>query len=119
MNYSENIKIVMKAKGLSQAKLARRLGITSAAVMQMLRSDIRMSTFERIAEAMEIPAARLLSDEPIVEEEKDDTQGINKEEEYRRTHVHGYLRIGERIVEVTCMQELRDAVLACEMNYLK
>lgn len=117
MNYAENIKMAMKAKGLSQAKLARRLGVTSAAVMQMLRSDMRMSTFEKIAEAMEIPAARLLSDEPIVEEEKDDAS--DKEEEYRKTHVHGYLRIGERIVEVTCMQELRNAVLACEMNYLK
>lgn len=116
MNYAENIKMAMKAKGISQAKLARRLGVTSAAVMQMLRSDMRMSTFEKIAEAMEIPAARLLSDEPIVEEEKDEP---DKEEEYRRTHVHGYLRIGERIVEVTCMQELRNAVLACEMNDLK
>lgn len=116
MEYVNNIKTLMLERGITQTELARRLGVTSASVSCMLqKTDIRISSLEKIAYVLEVPVADLLA--PTREKKEADENKAR--EEYRRTHVHGYLRIGERIVEVTCMQELRNAVLACEMNYLK
>ena len=99
----------MSERGLTQKDLAEKLGITPGGVSQYLQSNIRINTLERLCAVLEIDIADLFC-EP--------TKTIEYDEEYRETHVHGYLRIGKRIVEINSMQELKDAVTACEVNYL-
>lgn len=56
----------MRDKHITQVELGRRLGKTQGAVGKWLRGDIRLTlaNVDEIADAMEVPAARLLQDEP-------------------------------------------------------
>ena len=115
MIWKDKLKVIMSERGFSQKDLAQMLGVSSPTICNMLQRDIRISSLERIADALGVSAAYLLSDE----EDESKTEEEKKEEEYRRTHVHGYLRIADRIIEITSLDELKNAVLACEVNYLK
>lgn len=112
MTWREKLKDTLKERGITQSDLAEMMDVSKASVMHMVNSDLKISVLARIAEALDVPLAYFFEEDAPIKEEVYD-------EEYRRTHVHGYLRIGERIVEITSMQELRDAVIACEVNYLK
>ena len=116
MIWKDKLKVIMSERGFSQKDLAQMLGVSSPTICNMLQSDIRISSLERIADALGVSAAYLLSDE---EDESKKDEEEKKEEEYRSTHVHGYLRIADRIIEITSLDELKNAVLACEVNYLK
>ena len=75
-----------------------------------------MSTLTKIADALGMSVTDILSGGEHETQQQEKETFID--DEYKRTHVHGYLRIGDRIVEINSMQELRDAVTACEVNYL-
>ncbi len=62
MDIGENIKLWRKKKGLTQAELGRKLGITQSAIGQFEKgkSSIKIETIEKIAEALEISADALL-----------------------------------------------------------
>ena len=108
MTWREKLKDTLKQRGITQSDLAERMDVSKASVMHMVNSDLKISVLARIAQAIDVPLAYFFEED-----------APHYDEEYRRTHVHGYLRIGERIIEINSMQELRDAVLTCEVNYMK
>ena len=110
MNWVDNIKRILAEKGLKRKDLAAMIGVTHGRVSAILTGDAKISTLERIASALNVPMTELFSDGK--ERELHD-------EEYRDTHVHGYIRIGKRIIEVKSMEELEDAVVECHVNYLR
>ena len=112
MKWTRKLEMILKEQGVLKKDLAQRIGVKEATLSKILQADVRMSTLERIADALGIRVYDILVDE-------EQPKGQAYDEGYRRTHVHGYLRIGDRIVEINSMQELKDAVTACEVNYLK
>lgn len=115
MIWADRLKDIMKKQDVTQIHLAEKIGMTQQHLSRMLQGDVKFSTLEKIAAALDIPVTDLVTNEAKQEPQEKDTY----DEEYRRAHVHGYIRIGDRIVEVNSMQELKDAVTACEVNYLK
>ena len=111
MDWTVRLKEIMQERGLKQKDLAEKLGISPSAFFLIKQGDVRLSTLKKIAFVLNIQVAELL-EEPVEKIEPYD-------EKYRETHVHGYIRIGKRVVEVNSLKELKDAVTACEVNYLK
>ena len=113
MTWSDRLKEIMRERGLKQKDLADMLGMTQPSVFYMMQGDVRLSSLEKLASALNVPVSLLL--ESPQKEEKTEPY----DEKYRETHVHGYIRIGKRVVEVNSLKELKDAVTACEVNYLE
>lgn len=112
MIWQAKLRMIMEKQGIKQKDLAERLGVAGSTISNLLQGDIRLSSLEKIAYVLDVQVADLFTDN---EEEKPPVY----DEEYRKTHVHGYIRIGNRVVEVNSIKELRDALTACEVNYLK
>lgn len=58
-NYRNNelkkrIKQICKGKGMTQTELASKIGITKATLSDSIGGDMRISTIEKIANALEI-----------------------------------------------------------------
>lgn len=58
-----DIKQKIKSKGYTISQIADKLGIKQGSLSQSLASDIRLSTLEKIASAMNISVSELLADE--------------------------------------------------------
>lgn len=108
MDWVYRIKEIMKEQGVNQTTLAERLQVEASSISKMMRSDVRLSTLQRMAHALEVPLLALLTDEYAPQKE-----------ESRENTVHGYLRMGSDIVEIRSIQELREALLLCETNYME
>lgn len=61
-----NLRRILVEKGISQAELARQLGVNRDTVVKYLRGDIDMpvSRLRRIADVVEIRPCHLLNGEP-------------------------------------------------------
>lgn len=117
MEWRTKLKKIMSGKGINQKILAESLGVSPGAVSHIFQQeDVRLSTLEKVANVLGIELAELLTDK----EDRQDSQNAEiYDEKYRETHVHGYLRVGTRIIEINSLKELKDAVVTCEVNYLK
>lgn len=61
MPHAERIKQARIDAGLTQTELAERSGISQPAISAVESgADVRLSTLERIAEALGVPAAKLV-----------------------------------------------------------
>lgn len=75
MKFSEKLKELMKAKGLSQSDVANLSGISQTIVSRWLRTDLepRISNLKPLAKALNVRVIDLLedySDEDLTETEK-------------------------------------------------
>lgn len=59
----DKIKTLCKQRGINLSKLAELIGITPQTLNTILKGDMRLSTFIRIAEALEVSASTLLPDD--------------------------------------------------------
>lgn len=109
MDWTIRLKEIMRERGVNQRDLAEMLGISPGAVSQYMQRNVKVSTLEKICYVLGVELSDLFGEPKKV---------VEYDEEYREAHVHGYIRIGKRIVEVNSIQELKDAVTACEVNYL-
>lgn len=57
----------MRRQGMSQNKLAPRLGVTQSQVSKLLRGEVQMTltAVDSFAEALEVPVDELLQDEGV------------------------------------------------------
>ena len=113
MDWVYRIREIMKEQGVNQNILAERLQVEASSLSKMMRSDVRLSTLQRMAHALGVPVAALLTDEETPK--KADTP----QEDSRENTIHGYLRIGNDIIEIRSVKELREALLLCDANYMK
>ena len=65
MDLNENIKILCKARGLTFADLADRLNITRQTLYRQSTGAAQLSTVERIAAALAVPAFVLIHPAPL------------------------------------------------------
>ena len=65
MDLNENIKILCKARGLTFADLADRLNITRQTLYRQSTGAAQLSTVERIADALAVPAFVLIHPAPL------------------------------------------------------
>ena len=65
MDINENIKILCKARGLTFADLADRLNITRQTLYRQSTGSAQLSTVERIAAALAVPAFVLIHPAPL------------------------------------------------------
>ena len=65
MDINENIKILCKARGLTFADLADRLNITRQTLYRQSTGAAQLSTVERIADALAVPAFVLIHPAPL------------------------------------------------------
>lgn len=54
----------MTELGVSKTELANRLNIKPPSIYDILKSDMRISTLEKIAEALQVPITRFFDSEP-------------------------------------------------------
>lgn len=59
----EKVKTLCKQKGINLSKLASLIGISPQTLNIILKGDMRLSTFIKIADALEVSAATLLPDD--------------------------------------------------------
>lgn len=98
MKVNENIRAIMRKKGIMQNVLAEKIGVSSATVSSYLRNDdIRLSTLERIANALDVSIVDFFK-EPEV---SDDT-----EKEFPALTVDGYVCVNGYISRITTPDEL-------------
>lgn len=65
MDINENIKILCKARGISFADLADRLNISRQTLYRQSTGAAQLSTVERIASALNVPAFVLIHPAPL------------------------------------------------------
>lgn len=65
MDLNENIKLLCKARGLTFADLADRLNITRQTLYRQSTGSAQLSTVERIAAALAVPAFVLIHPAPL------------------------------------------------------
>lgn len=66
MNIRDNVKRCCDLRGITQKELAAKLGVTDISLNATLKEgrDPRVSTVKKIADALEVDIAELLSDRP-------------------------------------------------------
>lgn len=112
---SRNIKRIIKGQGLTREDLAEKLGITGTSVSRLVNGNIRLSSLEKLADALNCDVADFFR-----KKEEQIPVAIPQEEPQKpeRSDVYGFLRIGDNIVEISCLDDLREAFLKCEINSL-
>lgn len=61
----ENVVFILKAKGLTQEKLAEKLGVTRQNLHYLLNGNVTLDRLAEIAEALGTVPAELVSDPPL------------------------------------------------------
>lgn len=61
----ENVVFILKTKGITQEKLAEKLGITRQNLHYLLNGNITLNRLAEIAEALNTVPAELISDPPL------------------------------------------------------
>lgn len=65
MSIENNIRYYAHVKGLKLYELANKIGLSSSGSFSLtIRKDMRLSTLQKIADALDIPISALLEDEP-------------------------------------------------------
>lgn len=125
-----NIKRIIKQRGMTREALAELMGVTQTNVSRMISSNMRISSLEKLAAVLECDVADFFvpegcyikkdGEESIGAQEAQEAQTANTavEPEKEEFVVYGFLRIGERIVEIKDVNDFRDAFLTCEFSYL-
>lgn len=111
---ASNIKRIAKEKGVTMEKLAEQLGITPPSISRIIQGNPKLSSLEKLADLLECD----VSDFFIKKEYKPEKTPTAPVSPMAREEVYGFLRIGERIVEINGIQDLREALVTCEVNYL-
>lgn len=65
MNIHENIKFVLKNRGMTQKELADKLGVTRRTAMYYMKGNITVDTLEKLASALETTVETLVSETPL------------------------------------------------------
>lgn len=66
MNIKENVRYILERKGMTQAELGRKMGLTKQDVYAFLnREGITLTTMRKFAEALEVPVEMLVSETPL------------------------------------------------------
>ena len=65
MDFRGNIQFILRAKGMTQGDLAKRLGVTEQNVGYYLRGNITMGNLKKIAEALDTTVETLVSETPL------------------------------------------------------
>lgn len=65
MNIHENIKFVLKNRGMTQKDLADKLGVARRTAMYYLKGNITVETLEKIANALDTTVETLVSETPL------------------------------------------------------
>lgn len=66
MNIKENVRFILDQKGMSQAELGRKMGLTKQDVYAFLnREGITLTTMKRFADALGVPVEMLVSETPL------------------------------------------------------
>jgi transcriptional regulator with XRE-family HTH domain len=63
---AEKIRSFLAKKGISQAELARQMGITPSALSQKLQGNPTMESLEKIAHALDVPVHDLFPSDNLV-----------------------------------------------------
>lgn len=62
MNITETVKQICKARGLSLAEVAAKIGVPASSLSQILRGNPTLSKLMAIAEALDVPVSEILAD---------------------------------------------------------
>jgi len=65
MDIRENIKFILKTRGMTQGALAEKLGVSTRTVMYYLKGNITIETLQKMAEAMDTTVETLVSETPL------------------------------------------------------
>lgn len=108
---ASNIRRLFREKRLSRGDISKRLGTGTSYVSQLISSNLTLSSLEKLAEAFECDISEFFVDtsvkpKKIVEEQKEEPQ------------IYGFIKMYDKIVEIKSLQDLKDAVLKCEINQL-
>ncbi|MBR5414197.1 MAG: helix-turn-helix transcriptional regulator [Fibrobacter sp.] len=64
-NFRENVLYVLKARGLTQTEVAKRLDVTKQSIQHYLSGRITVPTLYALADALDTTPATLLSEVPL------------------------------------------------------
>ncbi|MBO5001012.1 MAG: helix-turn-helix domain-containing protein [Bacteroidaceae bacterium] len=65
MSIENNIRYYAHIKGLKLYEVANKIGLSSSGSFSLtIRKDMRLSTLQKIADALDVPITALLEDEP-------------------------------------------------------
>lgn len=65
MSIENNIRYYAHVKGLKLYEVANKIGLSSSGSFSLtIRKDMRLSTLQKIADALDVPITALLEDEP-------------------------------------------------------
>lgn len=62
MNITNTVKQICKARGLSLAEVAAKIGVPASSLSQIMRGNPTLSKLTAIAEALDVPVSELLAD---------------------------------------------------------
>jgi transcriptional regulator with XRE-family HTH domain len=62
MNITETVKQICKARGVSLAEVAAKIGVPASSLSQIMRGNPTLSKLTAIAQALDVPVAELLAD---------------------------------------------------------
>lgn len=65
MNINENIKFVLKSRGMTQAELADKMGVSRRTIQYYTKGNITVETLVKMAEALNTTVETLVSDMPL------------------------------------------------------
>lgn len=90
-----NIRRIRKEKGISQEKLAELCDTATSYIgrLEIYGAEPRLSTIERIAEALNVPAIELFRDDT---ENKTDNQAEKKQNACRPPQARNHIKHGKR-----------------------
>lgn len=106
MNVGNNIKKIRKAKGLTQADLGRKLGISQAAIGQFEKgkTSIKIETIEKISKALDVPVNSLLLGLDIDPNESSENKDKTNSETTKRLAIIKFL---ECIYNFACINKVK------------
>lgn len=65
MNIRENIKFVLKSRGLTQGELADKMGVSRRSIQYYTNGNITVETLVKIADALNTTVETLVSETPL------------------------------------------------------
>ena len=107
---ADRVRIACELKGLSQAELARRAGLNTSHLSEMIHGKrvIGLAIAQRLSKVLGIPAARLLEiDEPAEEQRREIERALAR----LRQHIKAARSISED-TERVLLKDLEEAIEA-------
>lgn len=65
MDIKENIKFILKQRGMTQKELAEKLGFTRGMIQYYFDGNLTLTSLQKIADALDTTIATVISEEPL------------------------------------------------------